>query len=169
MKKRCAALIVILALLLAGSSLCESTFVFGDDPVAEYGQEVIVFGDDPFTAAGEPTSPPIIVPATLSELSHMSFDELVAFHQATYKEILRRAEFKEVKIPAGEYVVGTDIPVGEYSVSTNEYLVSIVINEYADVQSVREGESIGRLVLKNGDRISFSGSVTLSPYVGLGF
>ena len=53
-----------------------------------------------------------------TDLSSMSFDQLLDLRSALNAEIISRPEWKEVVVPAGTWIVGRDIPTGSYSVSS---------------------------------------------------
>ncbi len=113
------------------------------------------------------------------DLSHMSFDELIAFQSKLTEEILSRSEWREIKVPAGTYVIGVDIPAGVYTVtikqgSTN-FWVKDGINGYTlqnlALYSTREDRNIiKKLILEEGNIVEINSSaVYFSPYTGLGF
>ena len=51
------------------------------------------------------------------DLTSLSFDELQTLQEKISAEIKSRPEWKGVKVPAGIWTVGVDIPEGEYSIS----------------------------------------------------
>lgn len=103
------------------------------------------------------------------DLSSLSFNELVALHNEVFAAIMQCDEFKEVKVPAGEYRIGTDIPAGEYTLTTDEIIALITVNEYENMSTIGQGDRVGRIVLKDGDIVSITGSMIFAPYTGLGF
>lgn len=112
---------------------------------------------------------PISTQAMAIDLSSMSYDELVTLHKETFKAIMALPEFKEVDVPSGSYMVGEHIPAGEYKITTKISMASVTINEYEQLFVVTPDMPVGRLILKNGDKVAISTGVVFSPYVGLGF
>ena len=51
------------------------------------------------------------------DLSSLSFEELETLQNRVAAEMKTRPEWKGVKVPAGVWTVGVDIPEGEYSIS----------------------------------------------------
>lgn len=106
-----------------------------------------------------------------NNLASMSFDELVALKNRIMAELVERGELKEVKVPAGTYTVGDQIPAGEYSVALAKggILAAVIVNEYEDIYAVTEEDGIGRLVLEKGDTVEISSTVIFTKFAGLGF
>lgn len=111
------------------------------------------------------------------DLSEMSFDELIDLRDKINAEITKRPEWKGVEVPAGEWIVGVDIPEGTYSVTTDAY-VSIIhvwtkpINDEGDgdtMKPVSIDNPIGKLILNNGDIFINIHTVYLSQPKPLGF
>lgn len=114
------------------------------------------------------------VVALSEDLSSMSYDELIELHRQLVKEIMSRPEWKEVEVPAGKWIIGEDIPEGSYSVTPVKN--SSVINVYGnnsygipDLIYLSDGETYGKLVLKDGMEIDISSPVIFAPVKGLGF
>lgn len=104
-----------------------------------------------------------------TDLSGMSVDDLVSLKTAIVGELMARDEVKTVTVPAGEYIVGEDIPAGKYSVATSASMVMLTVNEYKEAYVVTPNDPIGKLSLKNGDVLAVSSGCDFSVYVGLGF
>lgn len=104
-----------------------------------------------------------------TDLSGMSVDDLVSLKTAIVGELMARDEVKTVTVPAGEYIVGEDIPAGKYSVATSASMVMLTVNEYKEAYVVTPNDPIGKLSLKNGDVLALSSGCDFSVYVGLGF
>lgn len=104
-----------------------------------------------------------------TDLSSMSVDDLVSLKTAIVGELMARDEVKIVTVPAGEYIVGEDIPAGKYSVATSASMVMLTVNEYKEAYVVTPNDPIGKLSLKNGDVLALSSGCDFSVYVGLGF
>lgn len=102
------------------------------------------------------------------ELSSMSTDELIKLKTSIEKELIDRGAVKSANIPAGEYVVGTDIPAGSYSISTTQILATIVYGDY-NMYVVTPEEGVGKVTLKDGDSFQCSSTITLTKYAGLSF
>ena len=60
------------------------------------------------------------------DLSALSFDELKELSEQITKEITSRAEWKEVTVPAGVYVVGVDIPAGYWTITATKKQTSML-------------------------------------------
>lgn len=107
------------------------------------------------------------------DLGSMSYDELITLNGQLFKEIMSRPEFKEVTVPTGSYIVGSDIPSGTYSLglASGTFGSMIRINDFQDAYSVTSSDpSVGKVTLKDGDSVDISmGSIVFKPYVGLGF
>ena len=105
------------------------------------------------------------------DLASMTADELVALQNQIMAELFARGELKEVRVPAGKYVVGEHIPEGEYSVVLAEggFMAAVMLNQYEGIYSVTDDSSIGRLVLAKGDIVEISGTVVFTKFAGLGF
>lgn len=117
-----------------------------------------------------------IVSAEENPLGSYTFDELIEINKIIIQEIITRPEWKEVKVPAGEYVVGEDIPAGSYTILSAKYISAIGI--YKDKNKndidynyyiVQANGSIGKLTLKDGMVITITSDVIFTPYIGLGF
>lgn len=107
-----------------------------------------------------------------TDLSSMTFDELVALNSALLSEIMSRDEFKEVTVPAGDYVIGQDIPAGTYSLSlpSGSLASMITVNSIEKFHSLTGSQGVGKIELKDGDDISITaGPIVFAPYIGLGF
>lgn len=103
------------------------------------------------------------------DLSTYTADELIELKSLILRELIERGDLKEVKVPAGEYVIGSDIPAGEYSVDASSAAVMLTVNEYETLHFLSSTESVGRLVLRDGDKLSLSGTCLFSIYTGLNF
>ena len=112
--------------------------------------------------------------ACASELDSLSFEELIAFQQYITQEIMKRPEWKEVRVPSGDWTVGVDIPEGKYSIrpvkstyiSAEDTRGRLILSE---AMSSSDDESIGKIELKTGYIVHVSGDVIFSPAKGLGF
>lgn len=128
---------------------------------------LVVFGVSG-AALGETIS---VDPATAT------LDELIAARTAIEQAIMSRDDYKEVKVPAGTYTVGNQIPAGEYTVSAGASLSIVTVYgkggkeafDMAGMHTVTGAENIGRLVLEDGQTVEITGSVVFAPYAGLGF
>lgn len=113
----------------------------------------------------------VICSSSLAEVDvkSLSTDELISMRLAIVQELIDRGEMKSAKVPAGEYIVGEDIPAGSYSITTDQILVTIVIGNYDGMYVVSPDSPVGKLTLKAGDKIQFTGGVVLTKYTGLSF
>ena len=108
-----------------------------------------------------------------TDISSMSFDELVTLSRSVAAEIMSRPEWKEVEVPSGQWIVGIDIPAGVYSVSPVRSSCSFSCYD----QSGRLTESllclsdspIGRIELIEGWTVNLTNPVIFAPPLGLGF
>ena len=115
------------------------------------------------------------------DLKSMTFDDLIALRDQLNAEILSRPEWKEVKVPAGEWVVGKDIPAGSYSIvipkggSVVIHLWGAAIGDYKTNGGMRisdylkEGQDIGKIELYEGNVLELGSPIILAPPVSLGF
>lgn len=108
------------------------------------------------------------------DLSAMTIDELKALNQSVVSEIMTRKDFTQVRVPAGIYKVGEDIPAGTYTLLCDEDYTMITVkdskgNYTSKMYAIEQHEQIGRLELLSGESIEIQFSVVFMPYVGLGF
>ena len=110
-----------------------------------------------------------------TDLSSMTFDELVALNKAVVMEIMTRPEWKEVTVPGGTWIVGKDIPAGAYSITPTDSGGYIEITDKSGNSIVNQGirnmeNAIGKVELLDGYVVYIErGSVIFSPAIGLGF
>ena len=110
-------------------------------------------------------------------LSSMSYADLITLQKNLVKEIMSRPEWKEVKVPAGTWKIGEDIPAGTYGVSTESMLVTMSVyksenKDFTNLEAMHvlsSDESIGKLVLKDGWVVEITSEVKFTPPVSLGF
>ena len=109
-----------------------------------------------------------------AELSGLTFDQLIELQQDLTAEIVSRPEWQEVTVPAGEWVIGVDIPAGYYSIKSTARL-NIVRIEDQDGRSAGlyktfdEGEVEGKTMLPDGMIFTCSKPVVLMPPMVIGF
>lgn len=103
------------------------------------------------------------------DIKTLSTDELLSLKLLIIQELIDRGEVKSATVPAGEYIVGEDIPAGSYSMSTDQILVTVVVNEYDGMYVITPDNGIGKLVLKDGDKLQLTSTVILTKYSGLTF
>ena len=103
------------------------------------------------------------------DVKSLSTEEMLALRVSIVEELMSRGEMKSAKVPAGEYIVGEDIPVGSYSITTDQILVTVVIGDYDDMYVISSDSPIGKLTLKAGDKIQFTGNVVMTKFAGLSF
>ena len=113
------------------------------------------------------------------DLSALSFDELRSLQTQLNKELVSRPEWKEVTVPMGIWVVGSDIPAGAYSIiSTDSSTFFAVwekaVNDYSGMgciynEVINNKNKIGRIVLQDGWVVEFNDPVIFAPAVSLGF
>lgn len=117
------------------------------------------------------------------DLAGMTFDELRELQQKVSAEIIKRPEWKEVVVPAGEWIVGEDIPAGSYSVkihptesSTYVKIWGHAIDDYSaggglvyDFIVKQERPVFGKVNLRAGYVVDIDEPVIFAPAVSLGF
>ena len=103
------------------------------------------------------------------DVKALSTDELIKLRASIVDELMARGEMKSANVPAGEYTVGEDIPAGSYSITTDQILVTVIINEYEGMYVVSPDSPVGKIILKDGDKFQISGNIVLEKYAGLSF
>lgn len=111
------------------------------------------------------------------DLTALTFEELIALRQEIDLLIFSSDEYKEVAVPAGDYVVGEDIPAGTYSLDSEGYgMISVYSDASKDIMgmsachSVGGGETVGKIELKDGQVVEIQmASIIFKTYAGLGF
>ncbi len=108
------------------------------------------------------------------DISGLSYDELLSLQKNLIEEIMSRPEWKEVSVPAGEWIIGQDIPSGYYCVKSKERLNVIRIEDTEGsaaglYKTLDEDEIVGKAEFKDGLIFTCSGLVLLSPPISLGF
>lgn len=111
-----------------------------------------------------------------TNLSELSYDELIALQKDITNEIMSRPEWKEVEVPAGQYTIGVDIPAGWYSMKQKGKWDSLYLrwypnpdDDYWDYVLVTNDEGISRFELKEGVRIYLKQTTIFAPPRSLGF
>ncbi len=106
-----------------------------------------------------------------------SLEELIATRTAIEQAIMSRDDYKEVKVPAGTYSVGDQIPAGEYTITTSASMALVTVYgkggkeafDLVSTNTITGADGIGRLVLEDGYTVEIVGGVLFAPYAGLGF
>ena len=114
----------------------------------------------------------LLVPAFASaevDVRALSTEELLALRVSIVDELMARGEMKSANVPAGEYIVGEDIPAGSYSITTDQILVTVVIGDYDGMYVVSPDSPVGKITLKDGDKFQITGNIVLTKYAGLSF
>ena len=62
---------------------------------------------------------PVVSLADLPDLSGLSFDELVMLRQEALLAMWNSEQWQEVRVPAGVYEIGTEIPEGYWTLTPN--------------------------------------------------
>ena len=108
-----------------------------------------------------------------TNLSEMSYDELIALQKDITNEIMSRPEWKEVEVPAGQYTIGVDIPAGWYSMTPKSKWDTVYLRWYPnpdnDYWDYLRSENIARFELKEGMRIYLEQTTIFAPARSLGF
>lgn len=103
------------------------------------------------------------------DLGGMTADELIALKTAITQELMDRGEIKSANVPAGDYIVGEDIPAGSYSISTSQIMVTVTVNDYEQMFVVTPDDGVGKISLSDGDAFTCSSTIVLETYAGLAF
>jgi hypothetical protein len=112
-----------------------------------------------------------------TDLSSMSFDELMNLRNDLNAEIMSRPEWKEVTVPPGTWYVGEDIPAGTYSIKS-EFCGVTVWREAKDdydnnglyyCEVVKKDSPCGKIKLDKGMVVEINGEVIFAPPMSLGF
>lgn len=112
------------------------------------------------------------------DISGLSYDELVALKKQINLAIMQSKEWKEVTVPVGKYIVGTDIPAGDYTVTYNDSFQAAIcifsgdgkLLSYDSLGELWRSSKIGKLTLLDGQTLGIEyGEVIFTPYTGLGF
>lgn len=121
-----------------------------------------------FTALSE-AFPPLL------DLSELSDVHLLQLNRDLMRELFNRG--KSATIPIGKYTVGEHLPAGDYSASLRDNtaimgaMIEVNGDDYASpnfqLHSITKNETIGRLILKAGDRIEINwSSIVLTKITG---
>ena len=112
-----------------------------------------------------------------TDLSSLSYDELVSLQKKVSAEIMTRPEWKTVEIPIGQWIIGKDIPEGYYSIIPQDSLV--LVDGYSDgtkslsnvlfTYVLSEDETVGKVFLPEGCLLTNNRVIKLAPPVSLGF
>ena len=106
------------------------------------------------------------------DLSGLPYDELVKLQRQVTLEVMSRPEWKEVKLPAGQWVVGEDIPAGSYSVTgtADDGVFAVYDRDHHYIVSkfLEAGDVIGKFAVEDGCVFDLSGTVILAPAITLG-
>lgn len=101
-----------------------------------------------------------------------TYEELLILHHALDQEIMQRPEWKEVTVPAGDWIVGVDIPAGDYSIRPVKTGYIRIRDTHDDTfynSMLKEGEIIGKMSLKEGYTVRLNDAFIFSPAKGLDF
>lgn len=109
-----------------------------------------------------------------TDLTQMSYDDLISLQRQLVKEIMSRPEWKEVEVPAGQYTIGEDIPAGWYSVRPKSSYGSVYFRWYPnpnnnawDYMTIRD--KLAKFEFYEGMRIYTEDTAIFAPPMSLGF
>ena len=114
------------------------------------------------------------------DLSGMSYDELVALHDAVVSAIAESDGAVSFRAEPGDYIVGVDIPAGKYSVKQPEDAGFSVFHiydekgkslktEYFEPDN-KPGKMLGQVLLEDGYRLELEyGAFLFAPSAGITF
>ena len=116
------------------------------------------------------------------DLSQYSYEDLLLLNKKVEMEIMSRPEWKEVRVPAGFWTVGEDIPAGKYSFEKDyEYsghinVWGLKVGDYShngglivNMPVYGEGEIVGKIELKTGNVLDLGCAFIVRPAMSLGF
>ncbi len=119
--------------------------------------------------------------STSTDLSALTFDELLALRKEITSLLWASDEWQEVTVPAGVYEIGIDIPAGQWTITAADHgywLNCKELDEYGDGKkdihsssSMKPGECVNWNLI-DGTYLEINGcSVVFTPYIGadLGF
>lgn len=118
------------------------------------------------------------VPASVSaekiDFSDLSLDQLIMLKTWVTEEIAERTkDEKEVRVPMGEYIIGTDIPSGTYTITCKDICAAVSVysssGSLMDSYFINENDSIGKINLQQGQVIQTTTALYFSTYKGLDF
>ena len=111
--------------------------------------------------------------AAETDLSSMSYDELVELQKDLVFEIMSRPEWKQVTVPAGMWRVGDDIPAGTYSITPVKQQVGVQVwrkqkDDYSNDglyynKVLQADQPCGKIILKTGMLVEVSKEVIFAP------
>ena len=110
--------------------------------------------------------------ADAPDFSDWTWDQLVALQHYITMTLMERPEWKEVTVPAGDWIVGVDIPEGEYSIQAVGPAYVLIRNTKGSMvinKSLGRDEQIGKVDVKEAYTIHLSGECVFAPPVILGF
>ena len=115
--------------------------------------------------------------AYAEDLSAYSFDELIETSREIVKEIMSRDEWKEATVPAGEWIIGEDIPEGTYGLSAPKHMCIVTIWQSKEQNTgelvrefiVYEDDPVARITLQDGWFVVLSQSIVITPPKGIEF
>ena len=121
----------------------------------------------------------VIGSATAADsLKNLTIDQLRQMISVINAEIISRPEWKKSEVPAGQWVVGEDIPAGTYSITAaSSSLVRVwkkEVNNYKDGgllfnQVLNSKEPLGKMKLDAGWIFDTSDMVIFAPAASLSF
>lgn len=93
---------------------------------------------------------PVLSFADLPDLSGLSFDELIQLRDQLNLAIWNSDKWQQVKVPAGFYIIGKDIPAGHWTIkpATGDFIIL--------VQYFKEVDETGKNVLDSFTNCSTS-------------
>lgn len=118
--------------------------------------------------------------AAETDLSSMSFSNLLALQKEIVAEIMSRPEWKEVTVPAGTWIVGQDIPAGSYCMKpagkgkVNITVWKKAVHDYSNNgliynELISQDSPYGKMTLQDGQIIEFGSAIIFAPPASLGF
>ena len=109
------------------------------------------------------------------DFSVYTYDQLIAISHVVTQEIMRRPEWKELKIPSGTWIVGVDIPEGQYAFYPTEKGGYLTILDDKGRTLISQGirndnDAVGKVFLNTAYTVQVeNGSLIIRPADVLGF
>lgn len=114
------------------------------------------------------TVPLCTAAATGTDLSGMTNEELTALKEQLDAEMMNRGMVKTAEIPAGDYIIGIDIPQGNYVLTNEKIDTGCVYYQYASQEDFDNGNDIGSnwpLMLNDSAKITLiDGQILSIPF-----
>ena len=109
-------------------------------------------------------------------LDQYSDEEILALSALVNQEIVSRRINKSAKVPAGDYIVGVDIPAGKYyveKITDEKYSHAVVYEDKTKIVKLTyitmNDDTTGFITMENGNLLSIGSDMLLTIYTGVTF